>query len=180
MYISDIVLLTNLWIPPFKRNMYQPSSIFVTREYEIVSCSLLSKFFLSMVGRQPQRELASHCLEFDIKIIFGNLILLFRKGVHILFQLNHIIILFFLIWKSFKMSGLRWFLVDCISSGTLRHKFRVPWPCKGGSQILTVPEGGQNEHLVSWNFFWYLVRPNGMGKCSQLIKIWHFGFFDPP
>ena len=42
------------------------------------------------------------------------------------------------------------------------------------------PEGGLPDHLESWNFFWYLTWPIGMGKCTQLIQIPTFGFFDHP
>ena len=72
-----------------------------------------------------------------------------------------------------------WFLVFCICPGTSRHKFRVPTrhtlkkffrPYEGGSAIFQGARGDEIFMVESWNFFWWLLTHNVMGKGCQLIQ----------
>ena len=51
---------------------------------------------------------------------------------------------------------------------------------KGSEPFWGAPEGKLSDVREVSNFFWYLPHGNGMGKRCQLIKIPHFGFFEPP
>ena len=51
---------------------------------------------------------------------------------------------------------------------------------KGVRATFGVPVGIVPDHLESWNFFWYLLWPILMGKCSQLIQIQKFCIFEHP
>ena len=78
----------------------------------------------------------------------------------------------------------------CVETVSPSRSIWIPWTLqseqiffsliKGSEPPLGLPVGIVPDHLESWNFFWYLLWPILMGKCSQLIQIQKFCIFEHP